>query len=56
MQAYQIPRPAKEVALYMGTLVRLPGKVQRGIGSIRQDLNMSIRDGARVEIKGVQET
>ena len=29
--------------------------MQRGIGSIRQDVNMSIKGGARVEIKGVQE-
>ncbi|PKL60349.1 MAG: Glu-tRNA(Gln) amidotransferase GatDE subunit E, partial [Methanomicrobiales archaeon HGW-Methanomicrobiales-4] len=28
---------------------------KRGIGTIRQDVNVSIRDGARVEIKGVQE-
>jgi len=49
------PRTAKDVALYLGTMLRLTGRVQRGIGSIRQDVNMSIRDGARVEIKGVQE-
>lgn len=49
------PKTAKDVALYIGTLLRLTGKVQRGIGSIRQDVNMSIKDGARVEIKGVQE-
>lgn len=49
------PKTAKEIAFYIGTLLRLTGKVQRGIGSIRQDLNMSIKDGARVEIKGVQE-
>ncbi len=49
------PKTAKDVALYIGTLLRLTGRVQRGIGSIRQDVNMSIRDGARVEIKGVQE-
>ncbi|WP_297535861.1 Glu-tRNA(Gln) amidotransferase subunit GatE, partial [Thermococcus sp.] len=30
-------------------------KVKRGLGTIRQDLNVSIRGGARVEIKGVQE-
>jgi glutamyl-tRNA(Gln) amidotransferase subunit E len=46
---------AKEVALKIGTLLRLTGLVQRGIGSIRQDLNISIKDGARVEIKGLQE-
>ena len=36
-------------------MLRLTGKVQRGIGSIRQDVNVSIRDGARVEIKGYQD-
>ncbi len=52
-----IPTPAmaKEVALYIGTLLRISGKVQRGIGSIRQDVNVSIKGGARVEIKGLQE-
>ncbi|MDE1871232.1 MAG: Glu-tRNA(Gln) amidotransferase subunit GatE [Candidatus Micrarchaeota archaeon] len=49
------PKTAKEVALYIGTLLRLTGSVQRGIGSIRQDVNMSIKEGARVEIKGMQE-
>jgi glutamyl-tRNA(Gln) amidotransferase subunit E len=28
---------------------------QTGLGTIRQDLNISIREGARVEIKGVQD-
>ena len=46
---------AKEVALKIGTLLRLTGAVQRGIGSIRQDLNVSIKGGARVEVKGLQE-
>ncbi|MDE1865100.1 MAG: Glu-tRNA(Gln) amidotransferase subunit GatE [Candidatus Micrarchaeota archaeon] len=49
------PKMAKEVALYLGTLLRITGRVQRGIGSIRQDVNMSIKGGARVEIKGMQE-
>jgi glutamyl-tRNA(Gln) amidotransferase subunit E len=49
------PKIAKEAALLMGTLIRLTGKVQRGIGTIRQDVNVSIAGGARVEIKGVQE-
>ncbi len=52
-----IPTPvaAKAIALYIGTLLRISGKVQRGIGSIRQDVNVSIKGGARVEIKGLQE-
>ncbi len=46
---------AKSIALYIGTLLRVSGAVQRGIGSIRQDVNVSIKGGARVEIKGLQE-
>ncbi len=49
------PKEAKEVALKLGTILRLTGKVQRGIGSIRQDVNVSIKGGARVEIKGLQD-
>lgn len=46
--------PAK-AALYIGQLLRATGKVKRGIGTIRQDINISIAGGARQEIKGVQE-
>jgi glutamyl-tRNA(Gln) amidotransferase subunit E len=35
-------------------LLRSTGEVKRGLGTIRQDVNVSITDGARVEIKGVQ--
>ncbi len=49
------PKDAKEIALYIGTMMRISGTVQRGIGSVRQDVNVSIRGGARVEIKGLQE-
>jgi len=49
------PDEAKEVAMRIGTLLRLTGKVQRGIGTIRQDINVSIKEGARIEIKGFQE-
>ncbi|MFA6489694.1 MAG: Glu-tRNA(Gln) amidotransferase subunit GatE [Candidatus Micrarchaeia archaeon] len=48
-------KEAQEAALAIGTLLRKTGLVQRGIGTIRQDLNVSIPEGARVEIKGVQE-
>lgn len=48
-------KEAQEAALAIGTLLRKTGLVQRGIGSIRQDLNISIPEGARVEIKGVQD-
>ncbi len=36
-------------------LLKSTGKVMRGIGTIRQDVNVSIRDGARTEIKGAQD-
>ncbi len=49
------PKEAKEVALYIGTMMRISGLVQRGIGSVRQDVNVSIKGGARIEIKGLQE-
>ncbi len=49
------PEMAKKVAKKLGMILRSTGKVKRGIGTIRQDVNISIRDGARVEIKGVQE-
>jgi glutamyl-tRNA(Gln) amidotransferase subunit E len=35
-------------------LLRSTGAVKRGLGTIRQDVNVSIAEGARVEIKGVQ--
>lgn len=48
------PEHAKETAEKIGTILRTL-KVKRGIGTIRQDINVSIKDGARVEIKGCQE-
>jgi len=49
------PKEAEKVALTIGRILRATGKVKRGIGTIRQDLNISIRDGALIEVKGVQE-
>ena len=52
------PEQAKQVALHIGDILR-SCKVKRGIGTIRQDVNMSIKQGGkqgkRIEIKGVQE-
>ena len=48
-------KEAQEAALAIGTLLRRTGMVSRGIGTIRQDLNISTPNGARVEIKGVQD-
>ena len=49
------PQEAEETALTIGRILRATRKVRRGLGTIRQDLNISIRDGALTEIKGVQE-
>jgi glutamyl-tRNA(Gln) amidotransferase subunit E len=49
------PRHAREVAEQIGMVLRSTGRVKRGLGTIRQDINISIAEGARVEIKGVQE-
>jgi len=49
------PKHAREVAKKIGMLLRSTGKARRGLGTIRQDVNVSIRDGARVEIKGFQD-
>lgn len=49
------PVQARDVALKVGEILRATGKVKRGIGTIRQDINVSIKEGARVEIKGVQD-
>jgi glutamyl-tRNA(Gln) amidotransferase subunit E len=48
------PEQALEAAERIGMLLRSTGKVKRGLGTIRQDVNVSIAEGARVEIKGVQ--
>jgi glutamyl-tRNA(Gln) amidotransferase subunit E len=49
------PGDVQKFAEYIGMVLRSTGKVKRGLGTIRQDVNISIAAGARVEIKGVQE-
>ncbi|MFP4045804.1 MAG: Glu-tRNA(Gln) amidotransferase subunit GatE [Candidatus Aenigmatarchaeota archaeon] len=49
------PEHARKTAEKIGKLLRATRKVQRGIGTIRQDINVSIAEGARVEVKGFQE-
>ena len=48
------PEQVREVAYMIGQILRSTN-VKRGLGTIRQDLNISIEKGARVEIKGVQD-
>ncbi len=49
------PEQAREAAERIGLLLRSTGAVKRGLGTIRQDVNVSIAEGARVEVKGVQD-
>ena len=49
---FRSPDQGGEVADRLGHLARSL-KVRRGIGSIRQDVNVSTRFGTRIEIKGV---
>lgn len=55
MPDIKTPEMARKVAAKLGMILRSTGKVKRGLGTIRQDVNISIKNGARVEIKGVQE-
>jgi glutamyl-tRNA(Gln) amidotransferase subunit E len=47
------PREAAEVANILRWIVRSTGRVRTGIGAARQDVNVSINGGTRIEIKGV---
>jgi len=47
------PQEAAEVGWICASLVRSTHKVRRGIGAARQDVNISVEGGTRVEIKGV---
>ncbi|HYB77465.1 MAG TPA: Glu-tRNA(Gln) amidotransferase subunit GatE [Thermoplasmata archaeon] len=46
---------AREVAEEIGALLRATRRVRRGIGTVREDVNVSAEGGHRVEVKGVQE-
>ncbi|MDQ3852841.1 MAG: Glu-tRNA(Gln) amidotransferase subunit GatE [Thermoproteota archaeon] len=49
------PNEIMQVALTLGRLLRASKRVARGLGSIRQDINISVQNGAVVEVKGVQQ-
>jgi len=49
------PQEIQDIAYTIGLIAKSTGKIKRGIGAIRQDINVSIKGGARTEIKGVQE-
>ena len=47
------PQEVAEAAEIFSRLVRCTGKVRRGAGSAREDVNVSVTGGTRIEIKGV---
>lgn len=49
------PMEIQEIAYSIGIMARSTGKTKTGLGTIRQDVNVSIRNGPRIEVKGVQE-
>ncbi len=48
------PKTVERVALALGRLLRLTGFAARGLGTIRQDINISIEGFPPCEVKGVQ--
>ncbi len=49
------PEDVQEIAYTIGIISKSTGRVKRGIGTIRQDVNISVRPEGRVELKGVQD-
>jgi len=49
------PQEIMQVARTLGRLLRASKRVARGLGSIRQDVNISVDNGNVVEVKGVQQ-
>lgn len=51
--AMRTPQEVEEVAWQCSKLVRSTHRVRRGMGAAREDVNVSVEGGTRVEIKGV---
>ncbi|PIN76199.1 Glu-tRNA(Gln) amidotransferase GatDE subunit E [Candidatus Woesearchaeota archaeon CG10_big_fil_rev_8_21_14_0_10_36_11] len=49
------PEQCQETAKKIGMILRSLPNIKRGIGTIRQDVNVSIKGGTRIEIKGAQD-
>ncbi|HIH24829.1 TPA: Glu-tRNA(Gln) amidotransferase subunit GatE [Candidatus Woesearchaeota archaeon] len=49
------PQQAQDAASQIGMVLRSTRRVKRGLGTIRQDVNVSVPGGNRVEIKGCQD-
>ncbi|MEM5875541.1 MAG: Glu-tRNA(Gln) amidotransferase subunit GatE [Candidatus Aenigmatarchaeota archaeon] len=48
------PREIEEIAYHIFLIAASTKRIRKVLGSIRQDVNVSIKNGARVEIKGIQ--
>lgn len=48
------PEDAESAARTLGRLLRATGRIARGLGTIRQDLNISVMNEKVIEVKGVQ--
>lgn len=48
------PEMVGNLALHLGRALRSTDRVARGLGTIRQDLNISLKGGRVIEVKGVQ--
>ncbi len=51
--AMRTPQEVAEVAWVCINLVRSTNRVRRGMGAAREDVNVSVEGGTRIEIKGV---
>ena len=49
------PEHAKETAEKIGMILRSVKGMKRGLGTIRQDINLSVKNNNRVELKGFQD-
>lgn len=50
---FKTPEEAARGVRHLGRILRATKKVRRGVGAVRQDVNVSVEGGKRVEIKGV---
>ncbi len=55
VEVHRSPQEVVEVAASLGRSLKSTGLVARGIGTVRQDLNISIEGSGIIEVKGVQE-
>lgn len=53
--AMRTPNEVAEVAQICANLVRSTNRVRRGMGAAREDVNVSVSGGTRIEIKGVHQ-